>query len=99
MWATIAVQTSRLSKLCAGERHHITPFCSLNYKFCTPSHDVAVKECNSSVAGEKVHFYGKIALSVKDILSVLWPNYRPSTEWLQRKQLFVDKVMMEAFFC
>jgi hypothetical protein len=92
-------QTSRPTKLCDGERGQITPFCSLNYKLRSPPHDVAVKACNSSVAGEKVHFHVKIVLLVKDILSILWPNYRPSTEWLQRKQLFVDKVMMEAFFC
>jgi hypothetical protein len=53
MWATIAVQTSRLSKLCDGERDQITPFCSLNYKFRTRSHDVVVKGYNSSVAGKK----------------------------------------------
>jgi hypothetical protein len=80
MCATIAVQTSRPSKLCDGERDQITPFFSLNYKLRTPSHDVAVKECNSSVAGKKVHFHVKTALLVKDILSSLWPTYRPSTE-------------------
>jgi hypothetical protein len=92
MWATIAVQTSRPSKLCNGERDQITPFCSLNYKSRTPSHGIAVKECNSSVAGKKVHFYVETVLLIKGILSVLWPHYRPSTEWLQRRHFLLTRL-------
>jgi hypothetical protein len=92
MWATIAVQTSRPSKLCDGERDHITPFYSLNNKCRTSSHGVAVKACHSSVAGEKVRFYVKTALFVKDILSVLRPDYRPSTEWLERRHFLLTRL-------
>jgi hypothetical protein len=92
MWATITVRTSRSSKLYDGARDQVTLFYSLDNKCRTPSHDVAVKARHSSVAGEKVRFYVKTALFVKDILSVLWPEYRPSTEWLQRRHFLLTRL-------